>query len=56
MFNKKVVPAFEKFQKELQLKDPYTGFAIFYAGECDGTNDFVALEDLSEYGFGTAPR
>lgn len=55
-FYKKVLPAFEKFQKGTKAKNPFNEYPQYYASHCDGVNDFLALRDISELGYGAASR
>ncbi|KAJ9596944.1 hypothetical protein L9F63_012014 [Diploptera punctata] len=53
IFYKKVVPAFEYFQKEkLPLDSPsFLSVPKCYRAETDGKNDFIIMEDVSNRGF-----
>lgn len=47
---------FRKFQGEKQPKNPFDESSKCVATFADGVNDFIAMEDLSQYGYGSASR
>lgn len=51
-----VMSEFYKFQKEKQPKKPFDDISKCLAAYSDGVNDFVALEDLKQFGYGSASR
>ncbi|GAB0088175.1 uncharacterized protein DMENIID0001_025620 [Sergentomyia squamirostris] len=55
-FYESIIPAFEEFQAKKKAKNPFNEYARCFASFCDGKNDYVALDDLSKYGFGSADR
>uniref|UniRef100_A0AAG5CYM7 CHK kinase-like domain-containing protein n=1 Tax=Anopheles atroparvus TaxID=41427 RepID=A0AAG5CYM7_ANOAO len=44
------------FQEKRQPKNPYQDIGRCYVAYSDGVNDFIAMEDLGQFGFGTASR
>ncbi|GAB0096102.1 uncharacterized protein DMENIID0001_115680 [Sergentomyia squamirostris] len=55
-FYKNVIPAFEEFQKSRNARNPFKDYAGCFASFCDGENDYLALDDLGQYGFRPTDR
>lgn len=51
-----ILSEFIKFQKEKQPKNPFDESSKCLAAYSDGENDFIAMEDLTQFGFGSASR
>lgn len=51
-----VLSEFMKFQKGKTLKNAFEECSKCLAAYSDGENDFIAMEDLSQFGFGSASR
>ncbi|XP_052866192.1 uncharacterized protein LOC128272426 [Anopheles cruzii] len=45
-----------RFQDKRQPKHPFQDIARCFVAYCDGENDFIALDDLGQYGYATASR
>uniref|UniRef100_A0A1B0DI70 CHK kinase-like domain-containing protein n=1 Tax=Phlebotomus papatasi TaxID=29031 RepID=A0A1B0DI70_PHLPP len=55
-FYEDIIPAFEDFQARRSPKKPFIEYPRCYSSFCDGNHDYVALDDLSKYGFVSADR
>ncbi|XP_059610934.1 uncharacterized protein LOC132257897 [Phlebotomus argentipes] len=55
-FYENVIPAFEAFQAKRKPKNPFAAYPKCFSSFCDGNQDYIALDDLSKYGFGSADR
>lgn len=55
-FYTKIIPIFEKFQNEKNLKNPFIEYPKYLASYCDGENDFIALQDVSIFGYKAPER
>ncbi|XP_067640068.1 uncharacterized protein [Eurosta solidaginis] len=55
-FYTKVVPAWEAFQARRKPTNPFTEYPKCYATFCDGENDFIALENVTNRGYGAPNR
>ncbi|XP_055605910.1 uncharacterized protein LOC129754074 [Uranotaenia lowii] len=51
-----VISEFIKFQNSKQPKKPFDEWSKYLAGFSNGVNDFIAMEDLSPFGYGAASR
>lgn len=51
-----VMSEFNKFQREKRPTRPFTDISKMLASHSDGVNDFVAMEDLTQFGFTSASR
>lgn len=50
-FYEQVLPAFEKFQRKRNPKNPFTEYPRCLLSHCDGDNDFVVLENINFLGY-----
>ncbi|XP_058821969.1 uncharacterized protein LOC131683732 [Topomyia yanbarensis] len=51
-----VMSEFNKFQQEKRPANPFIESSKCLAAYTDGVNDFVAMEDLNQFGYGSASR
>lgn len=56
LFFSKIFPTFFQFQEKYQVSDPFNEIPKCLASYLDGENDFIALEDLTVYGYQQAER
>ncbi|XP_059611132.1 uncharacterized protein LOC132258046 [Phlebotomus argentipes] len=56
IFYEQIVPVFEHFQARRNPEHPFTEYPNCFSSFCDGNQDYVALDDLSKYGFRSADR
>ncbi|GBP54757.1 hypothetical protein EVAR_90041_1 [Eumeta japonica] len=55
-FYKHVLPALLEFQATKQVTDPFDNYPKVFMSHSDGESDFICLEDVSIYDFGSATR
>uniref|UniRef100_A0A1L8DN26 Putative juvenile hormone-inducible protein n=1 Tax=Nyssomyia neivai TaxID=330878 RepID=A0A1L8DN26_9DIPT len=55
-FYDEIIPAFEEFQARKNAQNPFREYARCFLSFCDGEQDYLALDDLTKYGYEAADR